>query len=355
MFIMKKLQILLLTFLCISVCYAGESKNKNKKTDYKSLIEKSDSFLQNQNFTGTVLIAKGDEIIFSKGYGTCNQFEGDTTPITPESRLEIGSITKQITASTVMQLEEQGKLSVNDKLSKYFPDYIYGDKITIKNLLTMSSGIENFYFSDEVVAAVLKAMQTNTTVEIDFWINELNKHPLAFTPGTKFDYDNLNFYLLAKIVEQVTGIPHNEYIEKNIFEPLGMTSSNMQTGAVDVQPYDKIPEPKHFPAFYSLGAGDINSTTPDLFKWIRGFVGGKIVNQNTIQEMTFNRKSDSPNYGYGLMYKNNKIFHIGSTFGYNSIISYNYDNDMTIIVLANRTQRSKNAETMEQVLGRFWK
>ena len=351
---MKKLFLLFIPFILFAENSTAKSIPAQKQTDNTAKIEKSDSFLKDQNFTGSVLIAKGDKVLFSKGYGTCNKNDSDTTEITPDTRFEIGSISKQITASTVMQLVEKGLLSVDDKLSKFFPDYVYGNEITIKNLLTMRSGTENFYLTKEITDTLINSVNKNKILDIDFWIDELNKRPLASKPGQKYNYDNLNYYLLAKIVEQVTGIPHDEYIQKNIFDPLEMNSSNLQTGMVDAEPYDKV-SLKHFPTFYSLGAGDINSTVNDLFKWIRAFVNGKIVNENSIKEMTFNRKDDSPEYGYGFMYNNNRIYHIGSTIGYNSMLSYNYDNDLTIIVLCNRTERSKSAFTMEQVLNTFWK
>ena len=101
---------------------------------HEDLVKKTDDYFNGNNFTGSVLVAKGNRILFAKGYGLTDLKNPESEPITINSKLEIGSITKQFTACAIMQLEEKGLLSVDEKISKYFPDYEYGDKISIKNL-----------------------------------------------------------------------------------------------------------------------------------------------------------------------------------------------------------------------------
>lgn len=346
--------------ILISLLFAGLlSLTGCKKALFSEFISKTDNFLIGQKFTGSILLAYGDTIIFSKGYGLTDSETPDSAPITEDSRLEIGSISKQFCAACIMQLVEKNKMSVEDKLSKYFPDYIYGDEITVKNLLNMRSGISSkLYFSKEITDEVQAMMEENPDLNLssEYWIPKMNEAPLTATPGTRFDYNNLNYLLLAFIVEQVSGQPYAQYLQEHIFTPCKLTSTNAKSGNVDAVPVNHTIQPQHSPSFYSLGCGDINTIVKDLFKWSRAFVKGKVVSKKSVQEMTFNQKKDSPEYGYGFMFKEPKtILHNGSTFGYNAFMCYDYASKVTVIILCNQTQVNKSAQTMAQVISTFFK
>ena len=335
---------------------SGCASNKITNRDYSETITKTNNFLTQQSFTGTVLVSYDGEVLFANGYGLTDSQNPESSQITADARMEIGSITKQMTAACIMQLVEQGKLSVDENLTKYFPDYIHADQITIKNLLTMRSGIKSSaYSSKEVLADVATALSTGgeNTIDKQYWVELLNNNELSFTPDSLNDYNNLNYILLAYIIEQASGIPYEQYIQENIFDRCGMNNTNRHTAQVDVKPFDS--RDYNIPNFYAIGAGDINSNVYDLNKWMHSFTSGLVVSKESINEMTWGRMKDSLEYGYGFLYGGTKIFHSGSTIGYNSYITYDMETKLTVIVLSNKRAGVKNAQTMAQVVETFWK
>lgn len=351
-YFMKK--VLYILALCTAVlfltgCKSVPSRKSILAKNYSEAIEKSRKYLNSKDFSGTILIAYDGEILYADAFGLRDRYDDDSEPIAVDDRLEIGSLTKQFTSACLMQLIEKGKLSVDDTLDKFFPDYTYGNQITIKNLLTMRSGISSVaYYNKEVDDAVKRAYEEDDVFTADFWIYILNKYPLTFTPGSQAVYNNLNYCLLAKVVEQVSGMTYEQYLEQNIFTPLGMTRTNKRMGGIDVKPYQK--NDKDVPDSYSFGAGDINSTVYDMNKWIYGLVNGKVVSKKTVNEMTFARKEETPEYGYGLMTDGRIITHSGSTAGYNSFMAYNYDTKITVIALMNKKPGVVTARTLSLVV-----
>lgn len=360
---MKKQITYLMTFFALAaVIFTGCTSTKeekefipNDKIDFLETVKKSDNYLNMLSFTGTVLVSRDGEVLYTYAAGLTNEADPNSAPIKTEDRFEIGSITKQMTAAAIMQLVEQGKLSVNDKISKFFPNYLYGNEISVYNLLTMRSGISGaIYFGKEMTDRVFNTLYHNATFDLDFVIETMNKVPLAFKPDQKMDYNNLNYFLLGYIIETVSGESYDEYMQKHIFDLCQMDNTNMETGNVDVEPFNPKIKPAHYPYFYSLGAGCINSNVYDLNKWMNAFVNGQVVSKETVREMTFGRMKDSLEYGYGFLYGGTKIFHAGSTAGYNSYITYDYDTKYTIIVLCNQTDKMKNASSFAAALGTFW-
>lgn len=345
-------------FLGLTGCGDDQLESKTEVWDakYEDLCQRSDSYLSSVKFTGAVLVAKGDKVVFAKGYGLTDSKDPSSAPVSINSNLEIGSITKQFTASAIMQLQEKKLLSVDDKISKYFPDYVYGDKITIKNLLSMRSGINpNIYFSDELIAEGLKVLESGNHLDDNFWLKFMNNQPLTKDPGKLFFYDNLNYVLLGKIVEKVSGKSYSEYVQEHFFDPCKMTHSNLVSGNVDVKAYDYNGNVLSFPDEYSLGAGGMNSSVVDLFRWMQKFSKGKIVSRKSLMDMTINRAKENYEYGYGLRYNGNMIYHDGSTFTYNSTLMYDVATKTTIVVLCNRSTHEKNANSFGTALAAFWK
>lgn len=349
--------LLLTCIFVVSSCKSTGIKNR----DFSEEIEKSDKFLNQQSFTGSVLVSYDGQVLYANGFGVTNPKKADSAPITADSRFEIGSITKQITATAIMMQVEQGKLSVDDKISKYFPNLVYGDQITVKNLLTMRSGIpESIYTGKDIISSIetdfangMPEPEQAKKYNCDFWINVINSNPLNFTPDKYMEYSNLNYMLLGYILEQVTGKTYEQYIQENIFNPLEMDTTNMKTAQVDVEPFDA--RDGHIPSYFNMACGNINSNVYDLNSWMDALVKGKVVSLDTVNEMSFARMKDSLDYGYGLFYNGTKIFHSGSTVGYNSFITYDYDTKITVIVLSNKRAGIKNAQTMAQVIEMFWK
>jgi CubicO group peptidase (beta-lactamase class C family) len=174
---------------------------------------------------GAILIMKHDSIIFSKGYGVADLTTHE--PITPETLFNLGSLSKTFVANAVLILQEQGKLSVEDSLLKYFPDFknqSIGAKVKIKHLLTHTSGLtDNRHVADDTVFYL-------TAKDAENWYPEMQVDSLIFEPGSRFEYSNPAFNGLALIVEKVSGMPWQRFIEENIFKPSGMKTSTITDG-----------------------------------------------------------------------------------------------------------------------------
>lgn len=358
---MKKVLFSIICAVCLGAFFSCsgeklEAADEIQNPKYESLNKQTDTYLKSVGFTGAVLVAKGNKVLFAKGYGLTDSKNSESAPVSINSKFEIGSITKQFTAAAIMQLEKKKKLSLEDKISKYFPEYKDGDKITIKNLLTMRSGIdENIYFSVELMVEGQEILDNGKNLDDAFWIKFLNEKPLKNEPGKVMVYNNINYVLLGKIVEKVSGVPFAQYVQEHFFNPCNMTNTNVVSGNIDVKAYDFRGNETFFPDEYSLGAGGINSSVVDLFKWMQKFANGKIVSRKTLLEMTYNRAKDCPGYGYGLRYNGSTIFHDGETLNYNSTIMYDVQTKTTIIVLCNRSRAEKNANSFGQAIKAFWK
>ncbi|MCU7495824.1 MAG: beta-lactamase family protein [Ignavibacteria bacterium] len=163
-------------------------------------------------FNGTALIAKGGKILLTKGYGFSRK--KDNIINTSNTKFLCYSITKSITATLILKLVEENKLSLSDNLSKFYPDFPKGDSITIEHLLTHTSGI--YAYNNDFSMPV----DNETSM-----INYLRKKPLDFLPGNDWNYCNTGYYLLGFIIQKVTGLSYKEAVEKFIFEPLKMKQS----------------------------------------------------------------------------------------------------------------------------------
>jgi len=169
------------------------------------ITEKLDEYMQaltkHSGFNGAVLVAQNGTVLLEKGYGLRNA--STQTNHDANSVFQIGSVTKQFTAVVILKLEKERKLSVKDKLSKYFPEYRYADKITIENLLNHVSGVYNYTNNGDF-------MQNHVTENLSqaaFW-NMIKDKPLDFVPGSKFNYSNSGYSILGYIIEKVTGQPY---------------------------------------------------------------------------------------------------------------------------------------------------
>lgn len=231
-----------------------------------------------------IAIAKDGRLIFSRAYGVRNlQSKAPMLLTTPQP---IGSITKQFTAALILLLQQEGKLSIDDRLSKYFPAYKYGKQITLRQMLNMTSGISD---NDP---AIYTDMLTKPVGPSTIMAN-LNKLPLSYRPGSRMAYTNTNYNFLGRIVEKVSGKPYLTFVRERIFAPLGMKSSGaldqppagMATGyAHDKpgQPFERRPE---MGIDFSFGTGHLVSTTLDLLKWDAGLLGGRVLNAASLRTM----------------------------------------------------------------------
>ncbi len=338
---MKKL--LLIIFLPLAI-----SAQKN----YPQLL---DQYMQAQNqvkgFTGTVLVMKQNKILLRKAYGMADKEWNISN--TPETKFEIGSLTKQFTAACILQLVEQGKLSLDDKLSKFLPKFPKADSVTIHMLLNHTSGIANY-------TAQLSFMNVATQhLGQDSMISFIAGKPFTTSPGTKFNYTNSGYFLLGYIIEKVSGLSYGNYLEKNIFSKLGMSNSflnkpdsvlNMRAKGYDIKG-KKTANADYISMDWSFSAGGIISTVDDMYKWDRALYTGTVLNDASKQKMFTPGKGD---YGYGFIIdsleKHPHIWHNGSIPGFLSNFSRYPEDDVCVIVLANTIVIQNNTLPITDVL-----
>ena len=223
---------------------------------------------------------------------------------TPETRYAVGSISKQFTAAALLILEEQGKLSLEDRVSKYFPELTRAGDITIRQLLSHTSGYEDYAPQDFIIPAWTKP--TTPQAILDTWARK----PLNFDPGTKWQYSNTNYVLAGEIFEKVSGQPLVPFLREKIFQPLGMLSANdwPPEQPADAKAYTRYalgqPRPARREASgWYFAAGELAMTPSDLAKWDTAFLQHKLLSAHSWDEFTREvklRNGDSTHYALGL-------------------------------------------------------
>ncbi len=295
------------------------------------------SYVTDKSFMGSILVAKDGKLLINQGYGDAD-LEWNV-PNTPDTKFRLGSLTKQFTAASILLLEERGKLKVEDPVSKYLPDAPAAwEKITIYNLLTHTSGIPNFTSFPDYRTTEWK---DTTPAEL---VARFRDKPLEFEPGTKFNYSNSGYILLGYLLEKISGQSYGDFLQQNIFTPLGMADSGIDTNAAILpkraQGYSPSPKGIQHTGYISMtipfSAGAIYSTTGDLLKWEQGLFGGKVINETSLKKMTTPFKES---YAFGLFIGENgghkQISHGGGIEGFNTSLNYYPDDKLTVVVLAN--------------------
>jgi CubicO group peptidase (beta-lactamase class C family) len=295
------------------------------------------SLTPDNRFMGTVLVARGENVLLSKGYGSANLEWGIAN--TPATRFRIGSITKQFTAAAILLLEERGRLTVEDAVRKHLPDAPPAwEKITVFHLLTHTSGIPNFTSFPEYQSTMSVAVTTEKLVE------RFRDKPLEFAPGEKMNYSNSGYVLLGYLIEKISGKTYAQFLQENIFAPLSMTGSGYDSHSAVLARraagYGPSPNgPVNAPFLHMTiphGAGALYSTTEDLLRWNQALFGGKLLSAASLEKMTTPVKND---YGFGIAITTangrTRYSHNGGINGFNSSLAYYPDSRVTIAVLAN--------------------
>jgi CubicO group peptidase (beta-lactamase class C family) len=300
------------------------------------LPAKLDSYMQDQvkatGFSGNVLVAKHGAIIFKKSYGLADREKN--IPNNPHTKFWIGSVSKQFTTAAILILEQEGKLSVQDKLSKYYPFFPNADRITLHLLMCNRSGIDDF---------------TN-----DY--HDLGKRPskkwIASEPDQKFIYSNANFILLSNIIEKVSGQKYGNFIDDKIFKPLGMKQSGSCYYSDTMNNAAKCYQPSRNGFKRGLiinseltgGAGGLYSTLDDLYKWNMSMLGSKILSGNSRKKMLTPYSTDEY-YGYGIgvdTIVGKRMFgHSGKLGGYLTDNMTFFEDSTDIIVFSNSSIRGE--------------
>ena len=280
------LKLFLLAALCFVTIHPGIGRAEAKEP----VSEVIRSFYRDNGLAGlSVSIRKENRsVTYTHGYGNLETRD----KITKESVFRIASVSKLFTTLGILVLKEQSKLSVGDLLSKYIPDFPYGDRITIKNMLQHTSGIPDF--------SVLEPFSSNQAKEwkpdelVGLLKEYLNSHPLDFDPGTKAVYSNSNFMILGVIVEAASGMAFNDFIAQRVVEPLDMKNTGVgsdteivshRASGYDVQD-GKTTNAVFVSVVAPFATGDFMSQPMELAKISKVFTPGVLLSEATINEMS---------------------------------------------------------------------
>jgi len=329
-------------FLLVSICLAQDNTSRMEQV--------VQSYVENKQFMGSALVARDGTVLLNKGYGFANlEWEVRNSPTT---RFRLGSITKQFTAACILLLEERGKLKVDDPVKKYMTDAPAAwDKVTLFNLLTHTSGIPGFtefpdYASSEAIATTPERL-----------VARFRDKPLEFQPGEKWNYSNSGYVLLGYLIEKISQQSYSQFVQENIFNPLGMKDSGYDSNSAIIPhrasgytPSTKgVMNTGFIDMSIPFSAGGLYSTTEDLLRWEQGLMGGKLLSSASLQKMTTPFKND---YAFGLAVRtvngHKLIEHGGEIEGFNTELAYYPEDRLTVVVLANL-----NGQAPEQIASKL--
>ncbi|PYK15273.1 MAG: D-alanyl-D-alanine carboxypeptidase [Verrucomicrobia bacterium] len=345
-----------------------------KPIDKAALQTMVDTTAKGLLIPGAVVLLRTPQGDFTITYGTT--LLGAASPPRADTYFRIASNTKTMTAAVIMQLAQESKLSLDDPVSKYVPGVPNGDNITIAELLEMRSGLYN-YTNDPVMSATIDTDPAKVWTPAELLAIAF-AHPPNFPPGAKYEYVNTNYALLGVVAEKVDGKPLAQTMRDRLFGPLGLQHTLLPASTVNTlpEPYSHgylygsssvalVGEPPYSPEVqataragtllpkdytdvnhsFAAAAGGVISTANDCATWIKALVAGRVLEPAYQRRWLDSLKPEDPSkpegqkYGYGITQiswgPNTIYFHGGETPGYNSKISYDLTNDMTLIVWTN--------------------
>lgn len=289
---------------------------------------------ENGMFNGTILVAKGEDVIYRKAFGVANRAKNE--PLTPETPFYLASVSKQFTTMGIMILKEKGLLTYDDRLTRFFPDFPdYGKEVTIRQMMTHTSGIPDHYG----LGAYKKDLKNQ-----DVYALLKQQESLDFPSGEKYSYSNGGYVLLAMIIEQVSGQPLHKFMKANVFDVLAMNSTlvydeskpEISSRAIGYYPSGDIDDYE----ILTTGAGGMYSNVDDLHQWHLGLLSEKIVSQSSLQEAyipTQLNDGEYSNYGFGwgVDTLKNTVQHSGGLNGFRTYIKRFLGTKEVYILLTN--------------------
>lgn len=341
--------LIILIFSFSSTLQADNNLSDSKQTDDNNLAKRIEqhiqSYVEQESFSGTVLIAKSGEIIYHGAFGQRDQSTAQDNTI--DTAFLIGSITKSFTATTIMQLYEAGKLDLHHPIAHYLPDIKpeFGQSLTLHHLLKHQSGLPSHL--ERLVEFEDRTISSEEILQI------INSSQLAFEPGTRYQYSNLNYHLAAIIIENISGNSYADTLNTMTFTQLGMKDSGVERNHTrpshrakgyrktnfGIRPDENIMD-------YTLGSGDIYSTAQDLLLWDQALYGNEYLSPKSKTLLFTPENEDFGNYGYGFRIQpyqralpqpntGTLIRHGGSMNGFLANLHRYIDDQLTVIVLAN--------------------
>jgi len=377
--------------LACSVSGTAGATTNLKRFDPVALQGVAEATAKNLLLPGALVLLRTPQGDFAFGYGT-TELDG-TIPPRADTHFRVGSNTKTMTAVVILQLAQEGKIDLDDPVSKYIPGVPNGDDIAISQLLKMRSGLYNYTDAPELSVSLdhnpTKAWTPEELLAIAF-----NRPPL-FPPGTKFDYCNTNYALLGLIAEKLDGAPLAKVFQNRLFGPLGIKHTLLPANTSNAipEPYSHgylygsssyalvdAPYPPDLQAAakagtlkpnddtgqnpsYASAAGGVISTADNLATWMRALVGGKVLNADYHRQWLDSLQPQDPSkplgqkYGYGISQitfgPNSVYFHGREMPGYNSFMGYDPVNDVTLVIWTNLTLSLDGKPTANNIMLRI--
>jgi CubicO group peptidase (beta-lactamase class C family) len=289
-------------------------------------------------------VVKDGQIAYVRAYGQARL--DPPTPARPEMRYSLGSISKQFTAAAVLMLAEQGKLSLDDPVAKYIPNLTRAKEVTIRQLLSHTSGYQDYWPQDYVPPFMIQPITAEKIM--DLWARK----PLDFDPGTKWQYSNTNYVIAGVIVEKVSGKPLLDFLQERMFSPLGMQQVDNidlhklpETDATGYMRYALGPPriaPKEGPGWL-FAAGELAMPASELAKWDIGMLQQRLLKPSSYKEMQTEvmlKDGSGTRYGLGLQVGNvaghRMVSHGGEVSGFTAQNAVFPDDNLAIVVLTNQ-------------------
>ncbi len=339
---MKNASLIALLLISCAACSGNDAAGKPSANE---VADRAHAYMQAKvdagEFSGVVLIARGGEPLFSRAYGKANhewQVPNETS-----TRFPIASVTKTFTAALVLKLAQQGRIRTDDLICRHLdPCPKHWQAISVHHLLTHTAGIPDYARAPDFLQ---KVRQHRTLSGL---VAEFSDLPLEFAPGARYSYSNSGYILLGVILEKVGGKPYQHQLEEQIFGPLGMRDSGLETNSTVIarRASGYRPDGKAFAnadyvdASWLFSAGAIYSTLDDMLKWERALRSGAVLPRAQVDQM-WSARHGAYGYGWQLLapspqtHGRRLVFHAGGTTGYASDLLIYPDDDVTIILLAN--------------------
>jgi CubicO group peptidase (beta-lactamase class C family) len=291
------------------------------------------------SFSGSILVAQSGKLLLTKGYGMADAELGVLN--TSSTKFRLGPVTQQFTAMAILELEEEGKLDVQNSVCKHIPECPNNwQEVKIVNLLTHTSGIPNFTdFTDYEKTHVMPT----TVPEL---LAHFEKQPLEFKPGEKLKYSSAGYEVLGAVIENVSREPYAKYLAQHIFEPLEMRDTGYDS-AKRIMPQrasgyrregdtDTFANAPYLDISIPYSAGGLYSTVEDLYRWDRALYSEKLVSKKTLNQM-FTPFRDGYGFGWKILkeFQRRVLVYAGSINGFSAAIRRYPDDDACVIVLGN--------------------
>lgn len=299
-----------------------------------------------------IAVRDGTALNLDRGYGVASTSTG--APVTADTRFEIGSITKQMTAAAILQLKEEGKLKLDDPLGKYVPQFAAGKNVTLEQIMWHVSGIPDYMFVKGF--PYFWNLSKTSPGGIEDVLALITNAQLQFSPGTQYAYSNSNYVLLAAVVERVSHMSWQDYLRKNIFARAGMTHTTFMDEepatpdmATGYRKSDGVLSPGRSMRRWAVGAGSVVSTAADVAKWDEAFFAGRIIAMNDVKLATTahvlpsgQRTPEGFGWDVDTFDGQTRYSYTGRTFAFTAVNEYFPELQQTLVVLTNTANEQVN-------------